>query len=192
MATYHLINFYELPLDELCVYITEKHHAFTKQILPVINERLNNLIMKESDENSQRWIRVSDCFNKLNEEMIQHMRKEETVLFPFAHKMQLAANGEGDKDFPRITMVKNPVELMNKEHNKVSQLLKEIRELTNNYAGHVDDSTQCRVCLAEMFELDQDLQKHFYLEERVLYNGMIKLEQTLISQPQNEPNRKVS
>jgi regulator of cell morphogenesis and NO signaling len=178
MPTYHLLNFTEFRADELAGYVTDKHHSYARQAAEIIHDRLNHL-MSMNDDSKEDYRHLWNLFDQLFLELDNHMRKEETILFPFVRKMVQADQGHGEDEFPSVTMVRNPIELLLKEHRRVSNLLQELRMATNHYKPADESSPTCKLCLAEMFDLDQDIQRHFYLEETVLYPKLIRLEEKL-------------
>lgn len=178
MPAYPFHHFSAFRADELATYITDNHHRYTRQSAEVIHERLHQLMSREDharDEYRHLW----NLFDLLFHELDNHMRKEETILFPFVRKMVQVLLGTFPHDFPEATMIKKPIELLLKEHRRISLLLQEIRLATSYYKPADDASDNCRFCLAEMFDLDQDIQKHFYLEETVLYPKILSLEESI-------------
>lgn len=178
MSGYHHLNFSEFRADELAGYISDKHHSFTRRIAENILERLNQLMGSE-ERGREEYRHLRNLCDMLFSELNNHMRKEETILFPFIRKMVQTEQGQVEKEFPAVTMVKNPIDLLLREHRRISLLLQEIRVTTHNYKPAEERSTYCKLCLSELFDLDQDIQKHFYLEETVLYPKLLALEESI-------------
>jgi len=178
MSKFSLSNFTEFRADELAAYVTDNHHGFTRQSAEVIHDLLNQLTL--SGEYSKEDFRyLWNLFDLLFNELDRHMKKEETLLFPLIRKMTQALQGRDNHDLPSSLAIRNPVILLTKEHRRIQLILEEIRLATNHYIFGEEASELRKACLSEMFEIDQDIQKHFYIEETILYPKLLSLEDNI-------------
>ena len=81
--------------------------------------------------------------------------------------------------FPILTMIHHPIYLMRKEHERVLRIVDEIKKLTNNYSLKQVECFEGKLCLSELFVLHQNLEKHFYMEENILFEQVFFLENSL-------------
>jgi len=180
MSGFPCLNFSDFRADELAGYVCDHHHSFTRRTSKSILNRLDE-VLKSDEQAKEEYRHLWKLCDILFNEIENHMRKEETILFPFIRKMVQAEQGIGEKEFPSFTMVRNPIDLLKKEHRRINLLLQEIRIATHYYKPAEESSAICKLCLSEMFDLDQDIQKHLYLEETVLYPKLIALEESISS-----------
>ena len=65
------------------------------------------------------------------------------------------------------------------EHDAVGELLKEIRNLTNDFAVPADACTSYQMMLKGLEEMELDLHEHIHKENNVLFPRVLELEAQL-------------
>lgn len=93
---------------------------------------------------------------RMQDELEQHMQKEERVLFP------LIQGGRGP-------MARMPVQVMESEHHDHARNLAELDRLTGDYTAPPEACTSWRALFLGLFELKQELMLHIHLENNVLF-----------------------
>jgi hypothetical protein len=73
-------------------------------------------------------------------------------------------------------MVANPIRMMEREHQEVSDALTLIRELTLGYAAPADGCTTYAVAMEELQQFERDLHQHVHLENNVLFPAAMRIE----------------
>lgn len=161
-------------LDQLIDHIETKHHAYIRSAAPTINRYLAKLVEVHGARHPELE-RIAMRFEQVTQELLQHMMKEECVLFPYIKEL---AQREGCGRIPSpFGTVENPIRMMEREHRDAGDELALIRELTNNYVPPSDGCTTYRVCLAELAEFEADLHRHVHLENNILFPRAVELEQ---------------
>lgn len=163
------------PLTELAQYIVDKHHAFTQAEI----NRLADLIAKvvsAHGQNHPELLRVKTTFAPLADELREHMRKEEELLFPYIAQMEEAARMKKRAPEPMFGSVQNPVAVMIMEHEASGQALERLRETTNNYSVPSDGCATYRALYEALPSFAADLHQHIHLENNILFPRAIELE----------------
>ena len=171
-------KFDEWELDFLIDYIVNNHHKYVNKMLPVISAHAQKVASKHG-ANHPGAVKVAKMFTAIEQEMKHHMMKEEKILFP--HIKYLVKNkNEGIKiESPYFGTIKNPIVMMEKEHQSAGDGMYEIRSLTNNYEIPADVCNTYNVTLKELKEFEEDLHKHIHLENNILFPKAIALENEL-------------
>jgi regulator of cell morphogenesis and NO signaling len=162
--------FTEMTADELIAHILVHHHYYVKQIVPQIQQHLAKLKEKHADK--FEWINTGvQTFNLLQQELLQHMQKEEMILFP-----QIKAVEECYKE-NRATIkdILTPISVMESEHATVGKLMEKLRTITNNYTPAETACTTHRITLMELKEFEENLHQHVHLENNILFPKAIKM-----------------
>ncbi len=159
--------FKEMSASELIAYITIHHHFYVKNSIATIFSHIEKLTNKHGDK-YPHMREVSKLFVEVMEDLIPHMEKEETILFPRIKRLaEIERSGEqSDSDSMLINI---PIQVMEAEHDHAGQLLYKIRELTNNYTAPEDACTTHKVCLDELKYFEEDLHQHVHLENNILF-----------------------
>jgi regulator of cell morphogenesis and NO signaling len=163
------------PLSELAQHIVDTHHVLTQAEIA----RLTGLIAKVvavHGQNHPELSRVQTTFAGLAEELREHMRKEEDLLFPYIAQMEEAARRRRRPPEPMFGTVQNPVAIMTMEHEASGQALERIRETTKNYALPSDACASYQALYQALPAFAADLHQHIHLENNILFPRAIELE----------------
>jgi regulator of cell morphogenesis and NO signaling len=159
--------------ERLVDHIVGTHHTYVRAALPRIARYLAKLIAAHGARHPE-LAHVAASFDRLAGEMLQHMLKEERVLFPYIR--ELAATTDGRVVPSPFGTVENPIRMMEREHREAGNEMLLIRELTNGYTPPADGCETYRACLAELAQFDGDLHRHVHLENNVLFPKAVELE----------------
>ncbi len=170
----------DMDLDLLMDYIETNHHAYVRNVLPVIQNHLAKVV-KAHGERHPEMKEIAELFADVAEEMTLHMHKEEKMLFPFIRQMADMRNGQAFLKAPTFHTVKNPISVMEFEHEHAGRAMEKIRVTSRNYEAPADACTTYRLCLAELDEFERDLHKHVHLENNILFPKAVNLENELIN-----------
>lgn len=177
MAPDILFHQASFKMDGLSLYQAERHHAETRTVLDLLGRNMETVITENNFP--VFWPDLYDRFLMLVGAIENNQRKEETIFFPFVLKMHAILKGNKGVDFPIKTSVQKPIDLIRREHNRIRQMMQEIKELTGNYSMSQIACCEGKICLVELFNLHQSLDKHFYLEENILFEQVFFLESRL-------------
>ena len=167
------INFGNLSLAQLAEYIVSSHHEYVKKEMPAIDLYLQKVAAKHGERHPE-MIKVLQVFTAVKEEMEQHMKKEEEVLFPRIKELEKQLEA-GNQPRINITYLKSPINMMEQEHDHAGAALAEIRQLTANYNLPADACTTYRLSFAALEAFELDLHQHVHLENNILFPKALKL-----------------
>jgi len=176
MQSYNQINFNDIAPDELINYIVNKHHGFTKNMLKLTLQHSKTL----SQQGEQEAAHIFKVLDLLNTSVLKLFKDEEEVLYPYVKKLLEWKRTGNSAMVPLINIIGNPINSFIEVHEYLMQLLNEIRVISNNYTVLAKNRNQLKLLHAELFELEQDLQKQIYLENNVLFTKLIELQQEMI------------
>ena len=109
------------------------------------------------------------------EEMENHMKKEEMILFPRIKELEKLSETDNVASQLSITYLQSPITVMEQEHDHAGALLNEIRILSNNYISPQDACTTYRLSFASLQAFEMDLHQHVHLENNVLFPRAIEM-----------------
>lgn len=173
------IDFNSWPLDLLADYIEKTHHRYVEEKSNVLLPFLDKLC-KVHGANHPELFKINELFKGCAEELSQHMKKEELVLFPFVKRMVKTKESDGILQQPSFGTVSNPIAMMMHEHDNEGERFRAIAELTNNYTPPADACTTYRVTFAMLKEFEEDLHKHIHLENNILFPKAVALEKDFV------------
>lgn len=157
-------------------YIVATHHVFTKDEIIRLGALIERVCRKHSPQHKELF-ELENEFCRLFEDLLPHMKKEETVLFPFIKHLELSGANGLSSPRPPFGTVKNPVRMMTVEHDAAGDILRNMRQITNDYTVPDDACPSYRALYHGLEELEKDLHKHIHLENNVLFPRAIELEE---------------
>jgi len=162
--------FTEMTAEELIAHILVHHHYYVKQIVPQIQQHLAKLKEKHADK--FEWINTGvETFNLLQQELLQHMQKEEMVLFPRIKNVEESYK----ENKATIKNILAPISMMESEHTEAGELMEKLKTITNNYTPAETACTTHRITLMELKEFEENLHQHVHLENNILFPKAIKM-----------------
>lgn len=168
-------RFNSWDLQALITYIVSNHHAYVRAQLPVIQARAEKVARVHGGRHPE-MLEVAARFDEVVDEMTGHMMKEEQILFPYIARLESAANaGAGAPPAPFGT-VRNPIRMMEAEHESAGDAMADIKGLTNGYRAPDDACGTFAVLLQELEAFEEDLHRHVHLENNILFPKALALE----------------
>lgn len=168
-------KFDEWELDFLVDYILNTHHKYVKNAIPILLDYTSKVAKVHGKEHPE-VIAIADKFYVAAEELNGHMCKEEQILFPYIKQLVSANSNKSTIPGSVFETIKNPINMMEHEHDVVGDIFKTIRELSNNYTPPEDGCTTYKVSFLKLKEFEEDLHQHIHLENNILFPKSIKLE----------------
>jgi regulator of cell morphogenesis and NO signaling len=166
------------PLDRIIDHIFARHHTYVRQVLPVIGAYLNKLESVHGQRHPE-LAHVHAALVELSHDLLQHMYKEERILFPYIRDLVRHAAYAEESLFNPFGTIENPIRMMEREHEEAGDALRLIRGLTDGYTTPADGCATYAACMAELREFERDLHRHVHLENNILFPRAIALEASL-------------
>ena len=173
------IDYQSWPLDLLADYIEKTHHRYVEDKSPEITSYLDRVCEVHGKDNPELF-QIKELFHKTVENMAQHMKKEELIVFPFIRKMEKVKRSGESLQKPNFGSIKTPIDEMEQEHSAEGERLRDIDQLSNNYTPPVDACNTFRVTYSLLKEFENDLHLHIHLENNILFPKSIQMEEELI------------
>jgi len=169
-----------ISIADLIRHIVRTHHSFVRKMVPVLLTHTVKVATVHG-ANHPEVVKIAAAFERVAMDLQNHMMKEEHVLFPYIHTLVNASNGTASVQRPPFGTAKNPIRMMEAEHQAAGDELYEIRRLTSSYSPPADACTTFKVTYQELQEFERDLHQHVHLENNILFPKAIMLEEELLS-----------
>lgn len=143
------------PLKEITAYIVERYHNDLRRRIPELVALARKVEAVHKDHNDCP-VGLSDLLDRLHQEMLMHMMKEENVLFP------LIDSGRG-------AMALMPVKVMTAEHDSHGRELDQIHILTSDFHPPEHACSTWRALYRGLEKFEEELMSHIHLENNILF-----------------------
>jgi len=161
-------NFKEWDLAFLCDYISNTHHQYVLKTLPQLVFYTNKIATVHGN-NHKELIEISNLIIKINEELLQHLKNEEEILFPSIKELM-----KTDSVVAKET-IKSEIERMTGEHEFAGGAMDKINVLSKAYFIPDDACNTYSVAYKLLEQFEDDLHIHVHLENNILYPKALRL-----------------
>lgn len=161
-------DFRQWPLPFLADYIVNTHHSYVARNLPELLFYTDKIAGVHGEKHPELR-EVAELFSVLAKELLQHMRKEEEILFPAIKNLTDRYN---DKDG---SIIRAELQTMTAEHEFAGGTMDKINIITNNYLIPGDGCSTYALTMKMLSEFEDDLHIHVHLENNILYPSSLRL-----------------
>jgi regulator of cell morphogenesis and NO signaling len=168
-------DFLAWSTSELVNHILEYHHNYVKKTLPEMTQILSKVVGVHSDDHPELF-EVSKNFVSMASGLMEHMEKEENILFPYINTLEKLVK----KNAPQGPILREAIRAMEDDHQSVAFYFDKIREATNEYKIPQGACNSFRILYISLNEFEQDLKQHVHLENNILFPKAIDLESEIL------------
>lgn len=169
-----------ISLRELTKHINARHHEYLKLELPRLRQRLDRMASRHGERDGALLSRLHAVYCGLQDELELHLHKEEMILFPFINRYESAAETGYPVGAPPFGTVRNPIQMMLREHDGATEALQQMRAITRDYVPAAYACANFRAVFASLEELEADLLEHIRVENEFLFPRAAELEKALL------------
>jgi regulator of cell morphogenesis and NO signaling len=162
-------------LVSLSSHIVATHHAYVKRELPRLALLAQKVVNRHGSTKTELPA-IATTLMQLDEELTQHLAKEEAILFPYVASLEQSISFGTAKPHSCFGTVANPIAMMTQEHDAAGTLIGEIRRLSDNFTTPEDACPTFHAFYDGLREFEQDLHQHIHLENNILFPRAIELE----------------
>lgn len=148
--------------NDLIAYIVNKHHAYLREELPHIEQNVKKVYRVHGQE-GDHLAEINRLFGLLKTDLLEHTDKEEAHVFP---KM---INWESSQESETLTKLRSSITELEAEHDTAGDILKKIRELTQDFTPPAHACTTYRMTYSRLEELESMTFQHVHLENNILF-----------------------
>jgi len=162
-------------LEALSEHIVGTHHAYVKRELPRLAVLAQKVVNRHGATKVELLL-IQSALAKLDDELTQHLAKEESILFPYVVLMERALANGSSKPRGCFNTVASPIAMMTQEHDAAGALLADIRRLSNSFTTPPDACPTYHAFYDGLKDLETDLHQHIHLENNIFFPRAIELE----------------
>lgn len=152
----------ETESGELIQHIINTHHAYLTKELPVLSEFTTKILRVHGTAHRELAL-LHRRFHEMKTELEQHLISEEQTVFP----MLLWAERIGTQEAAQ--RARREIGGAEHEHSAVGEILRELRELTQDYTLPAEACRTYTLTFQKLEELEADLFQHIHLENNILF-----------------------
>jgi regulator of cell morphogenesis and NO signaling len=159
-------------LTALVRHIQARYHEPLRVELPRLEAMLDKVVSRHGDHLPETLLPLQRAFKQLQVELIEHMAKEDRVLFPFIVRL------ESGEDLPvedALEWIRSPIAAMEADHDEAGRALAFIRDVTGSFAPPEWACPTFRGLYYGLSQLESDMHVHVHLENNILFPRAARL-----------------
>jgi regulator of cell morphogenesis and NO signaling len=166
-------------LESLCQHIVTTHHEYIRRELPRLWQLAQRVVTRHGDIHPE-LVRIQQLIRTTGEDLIQHLAKEEQILFPSIINMERNLSSCGPRSLGCLGSISTPVRVMMAEHDAAGDALAEMRRLSHDFTPPAGACPTFCGYYQALAEFEQDLHQHVHLENNILFPGAIEMEERYV------------
>jgi regulator of cell morphogenesis and NO signaling len=151
--------------EELIEHIKNKYHRELEEELKMLSPYVTK-VAKVHGERHDELLKVNELFYELKKELLEHTAKEEATVFPLLLELESADDGK------RAGIIAE-IEELEKEHDDAGSILKQLREITEDFNPPIDACGTYRLVYKRLEALESHTFMHVHLENNILFPRFI-------------------
>ncbi|MHB1023736.1 MAG: iron-sulfur cluster repair di-iron protein [Acidobacteriaceae bacterium] len=165
------------PLGAICEHIISTHHDYIRNELPRLRHFAQKVVARHGADRSE-LPQIQQLVETVGEELLQHLQKEELMLFPYITNLERNLASCGPQSLGCFGTVRNPIRVMMAEHDSAGEMLAQIRTLSSDYTPPEGACPTYRGFYQALSEFERDLHQHVHLENNILFPRAIEMEES--------------
>lgn len=155
--------------EELCDYMRERQNHSIFQSITSVTLCLDNWVEELQRAGLEKVNTLKETTLRLFALIEDHLRKKEKIFYPFVRISKDWKNKENAKN----TLIKNPIRQIADEQINIRKEWMNLRNLTAEIESIACNSKLCATCLTGLFDIEQELNKQFHLEQTILFPKLL-------------------
>ena len=154
----------------------QKTHKYYNQIKVPEIDTLIKAMVKSCFTQTDNLILLEKFFNDYKKELLNHTTREEEIVFPYAIAIEEAFYSK-KVDTKILTLMETySMDIFSNEHDNIEEKLFDLKNIIIKYLPQPKDARLCNKLLYELFNLEQDINDHSRIEDKVLVPKIREME----------------
>ncbi len=174
-------NLMEFDIEHLIEYINRTYHYQEHEMLNRLESMIDALVREEKKDKRIQYLAVNieREFRPLKEKLLKHFESEDRVFFPYIEKLLEAKNVKLNIPSYHISLIKNPIRVLEQEHKTALKLLEGIKELTHQYEELPNSGNHYNDLMIELKRFEGNIHMHLHIENNILFPKLLDIEEIM-------------
>ena len=155
-------------LSDLMRHIQQRFHEPHRQELQRLGQMLVKVVSRHGERLPDVLLPLQATFETMKKELLDHMVKEDAVLFPAIVAIEQGRDVAG-------LWIGRPIKIMESEHEAAGAALARMRDLTRGYAPPEGACPTFRGLYYGLSEFEREMHVHVHLENNILFPRAARL-----------------
>ena len=167
-----------IPVKDIVSYLKMTHASYLNTTLSEIEQKILSLASENTED--QKYIKlILNFFEGYKTELTAHIMHEEDVVFPYVLTVDEIIKTEQFNDQSKKLFESFSIEEYEEGHDDVEEKLMDLRTIMIKYLTPPTNTTLYHSIIQDLFKLEEDLNYHSRIEDKVLIPKIILMEKSI-------------
>lgn len=148
-------------------YLQKTHQYYHQVKVPEIESLINEMV-DTCYTQKENLVLLKKFFNDYKQELLNHTEREEEVVYPYTLSVEKAFNSNQIDSSIVDLMNTYSIDIFKTEHDDIEEKLYDLKNIIIKYLPQPKDIRLCNKLIQELFILEQDINDHSIIEDKVL------------------------
>jgi regulator of cell morphogenesis and NO signaling len=148
-------------------YLQKTHQYYHQVKVPEIESLINEMV-DTCYTQKENLVLLKKFFNDYKQELLNHTEREEEVVYPYTLSVEKAFNSNQIDSSIIDLMNTYSIDIFKTEHDDIEEKLYDLKNIIIKYLPQPKDIRLCNKLIQELFILEQDINDHSIIEDKVL------------------------
>lgn len=170
----------EFSLELIIDYLRRTHDFYLDVKIPEIGDLIDKMIKKSDKIHKGALDLIKKFFEEYHEELKSHIKREEDVVYPYIlelEKLYFLSSKISKEEIKRHR--KYSIDDYEDEHDNITEKVFDLKSIIIKYLPPQDDYRISYKILAQLDNLEQDIDDHSIMEDRILVPKVRNIEKEI-------------
>lgn len=167
-----------IPVHEIVAYLKMTHASYLNNTVTDIEQKIKSLELEGSEDKKYIDL-IRNFFEGYKSELTEHIMREEDVVFPYVLAVDEITKSGQFTDESKKVFESFSIEEYEEEHDDVEEKLMDLRTIMIKYVAPPANTNLYHSIIQDLFRLEEDLNYHSRIEEKVLIPKIILMEKSI-------------
>lgn len=153
------------PLTDLVAHIQATYHNPLREEIPRLDAMVDKVVSRHGEHYPDMLLSLQREFRALRDELLEHMMKEDEILFPAVVALEQGRRGTPDA----AAWIDGPIEMMEVEHVHAGAAMAAMRQVTSNYTLPQGACPTFQGLFYGLAQFERDMHVHIHLENNIMF-----------------------
>jgi len=173
---HHLEKF---PLKLIIDFLYQAHAFYQEQKIPEIAKMIEQLMDNSPEEQQNIMHLIQKFFDEYRQQLSEHIAREEQTVYPYILQLEDYITGGEQTAESLQELRKYHIDDYAQEHDNIEEKLSELKNILIKYLPPQRDYVLCYKILGQLGHLEEDMNNHSAMENKILIPRVKLMEQNL-------------
>lgn len=167
----------DASLVEIVHFLEERHRVINQEKMPRLQKLIDEALQDTKQDRKDIIKSLLEVFNAFKLEKIDHIEREEKILFSYIINLDVYKRSDGAKPQIPESSIENPISQIEYDHEKIEHLLLDsMREIASACLSVSKSAENLKSLCDCMQDIESEFVEHMRLEKEILFPKAIELE----------------